>query len=159
MRQKGWSTIRNKGIVLLAIIFVFVLFLALAFFFIKPSPSEQAKSTVESFYDYEQQGDFAQSWQLFHSDMKNKFTKGHYIQDRAHVFLNHFGVNTFFYSVGKPEKIENWQMEKDATTLEEVYQMDVVMTFKGKYGHFDITQPVFAAKEQNEWKILWDYKK
>ncbi|SFE53829.1 hypothetical protein SAMN05192532_102222 [Alteribacillus iranensis] len=130
-----------------------------AFFSLVRSPSEQAKNTVASFYDYEQEGDFAQSWDLFHSDMKNKFTKGHYIQDRAHVFMNHFDVSTFSYEIGEPEKLKEWQMEKNSTPLEEVYQVNVIQTFKGKYGNFDISQDVFAVKEDDEWTILWDYKK
>ncbi|WP_102776564.1 hypothetical protein [Alteribacillus bidgolensis] len=46
------------------------------FFTFSRSPWEEAKETVELFYEYEQQGDFAQSWELFHPDMKDKFSKG-----------------------------------------------------------------------------------
>ncbi|WP_233269424.1 hypothetical protein [Alteribacillus sp. YIM 98480] len=129
------------------------------FFTFSRSPSEQAKETVEEFYKHEQQGDFAQSWELFHSDMKDKFSKGHYIQDRAHVFMNHFDVTTFSFTLDKPEKIKNWQMNKDSSKLEEVYQVNVIQTFKGKYGNFDISQEVYVVQEDEEWKIVWDYNK
>ncbi|MFB4163917.1 hypothetical protein ACE1TI_08745 [Alteribacillus sp. JSM 102045] len=114
---------------------------------------------MELFYEYEQQGDFAQSWELFHTDMKDKFSKGHYIQDRAHVFMNHFDVTTFAYTVGETEEMENWQMDKDTSELNDVYKVNVIQTFKGKYGHFDISQDVYVSKENDEWKVLWDYNK
>ncbi len=91
--------------------------------------------------------------------MKEKFSKGHYIQDRAHVFMNHFDVTTFSFTLDKPEKIKNWQMNKDSSKLEEVYQVNVIQTFKGKYGNFDISQEVYVAQEDEEWKVLWDYNK
>ena len=60
-----------------------------AFKFLFSSSDKQAQEIAEEFYSYyEQEGEFSSSWELFHSSMKQKFTKGHYIQDRAHVFMN-----------------------------------------------------------------------
>ncbi|CDQ19190.1 hypothetical protein [Halobacillus karajensis] len=91
--------------------------------------------------------------------MKEKFTKGHYIQDRAHVFMNHFGVDTFEFSIGNVSKLDQWTMEKGAKSLEGVYHTKVVQTYKGKYGHFQLHQDVYVTEEKGEWRILWDYNK
>ena len=123
------------------------------------SPGKNAKSVVDQFYQYEQEGDFSNSWELFHSSMKKKFTKGNYIQDRAHVFVNHFGVKTFSYTLGKPEKLKSWRMEKTAPVLKNVYKVLVKQTYKGRYGRFDLEQEIYLAKENGDWKIMWDYNK
>ncbi|MDR7002827.1 hypothetical protein [Neobacillus niacini] len=67
------------------------------------SEDNQIKGVVEEFYGYEQDSDFASSWRLFHSVMKQKFNKSDYIQTRAHVFMNDFGVETFGIMQGKCE--------------------------------------------------------
>lgn len=156
MKKKGrrFQTISLLHI-LAAIASLILLMIFLKFVF--SSAEQEAKNTVDAFYQYEQQGEFSSSWELFHSDMKKKFTKGHYIQDRAHVFMNHFGVETFTYSLGKPEKLKTWKMSNEESVMKSVYQMTVTQTFKGKYGNFDIEQKVFVVKEKGDWKIMWDY--
>jgi hypothetical protein len=134
---------------------------AALFFLIRlvlPSAEKRAVSTVDEFYTYEQKGDFSASWELFHPDMKKKFDKGPYIQDRAHVFLNHFGVNTFSYELGKAEKLEGWRMADGGKAFPKVYKVTVTQTYKGKYGNFELVQDVFAAEMEDGWRILWDYK-
>lgn len=145
-RLKGWLF----G-VLLAAGMLFIL--RWAFF----SSGGKAEDVVDEFYQYEAKGDFSKSWTLFHSAMKEKFRKGDYIQDRAHVFMNHFGVETFTYSIGKPEKLDKWKMSKTGPDLMEVYKVPVTQTYKGKYGNFNLQQEVFVVKEKDEWRILWDY--
>ncbi|SFJ46184.1 hypothetical protein SAMN04487936_102264 [Halobacillus dabanensis] len=145
-------------------IFLLFLFLALVAaiaitFFILTRPSHQASNTVEQFYGYEQQGKFSDSWELFHPQMREKFSKGHYIQDRAHVFMNHFGVETFEFTIGDIKKIDQWKMEKGAKPLTNVYHTVVIQTFKGKYGQFRLHQDLYVVKEKEEWRILWDYNK
>lgn len=123
------------------------------------SGDRQAKDVVRQFYTYEQEGDFTDSWELFHSQMKARFPKGAYIQDRAHVFMNHFGVETFSFSMSGAEKLDSWSIEKGAKPLKNVYKITVIQTYKGKYGNFDLQQDVFAVKEKREWKILWSYQR
>jgi hypothetical protein len=142
-------------ILLIASIVTLVLFISRAFF----SPATQAKGVVEQFYQYEADGDFSNSWSLFHPSMKEKFSKGNYIQDRAHVFMNHFGVETFTYTVGKPEEVKKWKMSNTGPALKNVYKVIVMQTFKGKYGNFDIEQEVFVVQEKGEWRVMWDYNK
>ena len=121
------------------------------------TPEKQAASVIEEFYMYEQEGEFSSSWNLFHPTMKERFGKGAYIQDRAHVFMNHFGVETFAFSMGEPEHIKEWKMSKTGPAMKSVYKIIVTQTYKGKYGNFDLEQEVFAVKEKEEWKIVWDY--
>ncbi|WP_235846915.1 hypothetical protein [Neobacillus soli] len=142
------------GILLIAGILTVFLLMRWVFF----SPGNEAKEVVDEFYGYEAGGDFSKSWGLFHSSMKEKFNKGNYIQDRAHVFMNHFGVESFTYTIDKPENLETWKMSKTGPALKDVYKVLVTQTFKGKYGNFDLKQEVFVAEEKGEWRIIWDYQ-
>ncbi|MBM7570339.1 hypothetical protein [Aquibacillus albus] len=140
--------------------FIFVLVIGLtSCIFVQLSPKHQAKETIDLFYSFEQEGRFNDSWELFHSQMKDRFGKGHYIQDRAHVFMNHFGVSTFTYELSGADKVNNWKMEEESKVMDTAYKVIVTQTFKGKYGNFSIVQDVYATKEDGDWKILWNYKK
>lgn len=135
-----------------------VVFLMVIFWML-PNADGKAQEAVATFYSLEQEGNFSESWEMFHPFMRDRFSKGHYIQDRAHVFMNHFGVETFDYALGDAEEIENWKMTKDAKPIEVAYRVPVTVTYKGKYGNFDINQDVYAVEDEDEWKILWDYHK
>ncbi|KKB44104.1 hypothetical protein [Bacillus thermotolerans] len=124
---------------------------------IVPSPGEEAWATVNEFYQYEQEGNFSESWELFHPFMKEKFDKGHYLQDRAHVFMNHFGVETFEYSLDDPVELEIWKPAEDGPEFKIVYRVTVVQQYKGKYGNFSIEQDVFVVEEKDEWLVMWNY--
>ncbi|WP_049665070.1 hypothetical protein [Bacillus sp. FJAT-27231] len=121
------------------------------------SPSEQAQKVVDDFYRYEQEGNFSKSWEMFHPFIKEKFTKGHYVQERAQVFINHFGVESFSYTLGEPEELEKWRVSADGPELSFVYKVPVVQVYKGKYGNFSLHQDVFVVQEKENWFILWDY--
>ncbi|WP_245671221.1 hypothetical protein [Pseudobacillus wudalianchiensis] len=121
------------------------------------SPGEQAQQVVDEFYQYEQKANFSKSWEMFHPFIKEKFTKGHYVQDRAHVFMNHFGVESFSYTLGEPEELEKWQASAEGPELSFVYKVPVVQVYKGKYGNFSLQQDVFVVQEKEDWLILWDY--
>ena len=154
MRKKSALSKRLlSGILVLAGIFAVFLIIRTVFI----SSTSEAKDVVDEFYGYEQEGDFANSWGLFHSLMKKKFSKGNYIQDRAHVFMNHFGVETFSYMIGELEELKDWKMSKTGPSLKNVYKVPVTQTYKGKYGNFDLEQEVFVTEEKGKWRILWDY--
>ncbi|MYL69988.1 hypothetical protein GLW00_03955 [Halobacillus litoralis] len=149
---------RSPMIFIFVLIVVLILAVVLTIFFMT-RPGQRAESTIERFYVHEQQGKFSESWELFHSQMKEKFTKGAYIQDRAHVFMNHFGVESFEFVIGDLKKLDQWTMEKGSKPLSPVYQTTVIQTYKGKYGLFRLHQDIYVAEEKGEWKILWDYHK
>ena len=140
---------------------ILVICAVIAFLFIGKifisSPGRQANAVVKSFYTYEQEGNFHASWSLFHSLMQERFEKGPYMQDRAHVFMNHFGVDSFTFDVSKPEKLEDWQISNDADPLGLTYRMTVSQFYESKYGNFTIYQQVFVVMEEGEWRVLWDY--
>lgn len=146
-------TVRYRAL-LLILLFILLIWGILQLF---SSSSHEAKLVVQEFYDYEKDGDFSDSWSLFHPLMQERFSKGNYIQDRAHVFMNHFGVTTFAYELGDVKKIKNWKVTKSSPPFKKAYQVNVIQTFKGKYGNFDIHQPVYVVEEKKKWKILWDY--
>jgi hypothetical protein len=147
----------NQLILFMIVICVLLVCVFVAIKALSSSPAEQAKDVVHEFYSYEQVADFASSWSLFHSSMKEKFTKSYYIQDRAHVFMNHFGVETFSYTVSDQSELKKWKMSKDSSPFSLAYVFTVVQTYKGKYGNFDIEQEVFVVKEKDQWRVLWDY--
>ncbi|WP_010094340.1 hypothetical protein [Ornithinibacillus scapharcae] len=153
---------RNKGSKLYILLFLSIILCLVIYFiysFILKSPSNQAEEAVEEFYSYEAKGAYAESWEMFHPFMKERFEKGDYLQDRPHVFLNHFGVNTFTFQIEDAEKIEGWQIEEDSETIEVVYKVTVSQRFEGRYGNFEIVQDVFTTDIDGEWTVLWDYKK
>jgi hypothetical protein len=154
MRKRSVSSKRLLGGILV-LAGIFAVFFIIRTVFI--SSTSEAKDVVDEFYEYEQDGDFANSWALFHSSMKKKFSKGNYIQDRAHVFMNHFGVETFSYTIGELEELKGWKMSKTGPSLKNVYKVPVTQTYKGKYGNFDLEQEVFVTEEKGKWRILWDY--
>lgn len=117
------------------------------------------EDTVRQFYEFEQSGDFGDSWQLLHPLMQERFDRAAYVQDRAHVFIGHFGAETFSFDIREEKKRKNWKMVKDGKTFETVYEFQVEKNYHGKYGHFLFVQYVYVVRVNKEWRILWDYKK
>ncbi|TFB19220.1 hypothetical protein E3U55_10910 [Filobacillus milosensis] len=155
MRRRG----NAKGILILGGALAVIILLIISLFNGRKSPEEQAAEAVHQFYTYEQDGTFSESWEMFHPLMQQKFDKGYYIQDRAHVFMNHFGVTTYSYTLSEPTKVTNWAMEDGAEPLEQAIKFAIYKTYKGKYGNFTIVQDVYATELQGKWRILWDYNK
>ncbi|MGN8647466.1 hypothetical protein ACTNEO_15875 [Gracilibacillus sp. HCP3S3_G5_1] len=159
MKFRRYNLYKNQKLVLSAgLIFVLVLVIALSsmiwYFF---STERQVERVAFRFYEYEQNGDFSNSWEMFHSSMKQKFDKNDYIQDRAHVFFEHFGVNTFDFRLSDPTKIKNYQIDAELTNTQTVYRLIATYIYDSKYGFLEINQPVILAEEDNEWRILWEY--
>lgn len=149
---------KNKGqpVIFLGLIIAIILliFLIRAVFF---SPKHQAEKAVEEFYSYEQEGNFTDSWELFHPYMKERWDKSTYINDRAHVFMGHFGAETFDFSIEYIDEASGWKMSKDKKPFKTAYKFQVVQMYKGKYGTFNFVQEVYVVQNKGEWGILWDY--
>jgi hypothetical protein len=126
-------------------------------FFAVFSSQSQPESVVSEFYQYEQQGDFGSAWELFHSSMKKRFTKNGYVTERSHIYMSHYRVTTFDFTVSNAEKIKNWKMTKDGPTIKEVYKVEVQQKFLSKFGTFTIQRDVYVIKEKDEWKIAWAF--
>lgn len=153
MRRKK-KNFKLSFVVILSICSILVLLGFIHYLF---SPSYQTKKVVESFYTYEQDGHFADSWELLHPYMKGRWSKSQFMTDRYHVFVGHFGTDTFQFTVGKGSEIKDWKMAEDVEPFEVVYKFKVVQTYKGKYGKFSFLQEVYVNQDEEEWKILWDY--
>lgn len=153
MRRK-----RQRRLMLLILVPVFVLlgFLTNIFFHVF-SAGYQTEKLVNTFYTLEQDGDFSDSWELLHPYMKDKWKKGAFIQDRAHVFINHFGAETFQFTVIEGDRIDEWSMSQNLPPVDTAYQFTVTQTYEGKYGKFSFIQEVYVAEDNGEWRILWDY--
>lgn len=118
--------------------------------------STSAEEVVNEFYTYEQEGDFGSSWQLFHPVMHERFPKNAYVTERSHIYMSHYGITTFSFKILKQEKINTW---KSADKIfNDVEKFQVKQTFKSKFGVFSVVQHVYAVKEKDEWKLLWEFK-
>ena len=121
------------------------------------SPSYKSKKVVEAFYMHEQVGDFADSWELLHPLMKERWSKSQFMTDRLHVFVGHFGTETFQFTINEDSKIQGWTMTEEAQPFDVAYKFIVIQTYEGKYGKFGFLQEVYVAEDKGEWRILWDY--
>lgn len=149
---------RNKFLlfVIISICSLLVLISSINYLF---SPSYKSKKVVEAFYTHEQSGDFSDSWELLHPFMKDRWTKTQFMTDRLHVFVGHFGTETFQFSIEEGDKIKGWKMDEELQPFDVAYKFTVIQTYKGKYGKFSFLQEVYVAKDEgeSEWRILWDY--
>lgn len=146
----------HPGILLLLLLIAgtFIFMLARLLF---SSPSSEAKSVVEQFYAFEQDANFSASWGLFHPYMKEKFTKAAYIQDRTHVFMGHFGAETFSYEISEAEHIEGWRAAKGEKSFKSAYKFEVTQMYTGKYGKFSFIQEVYVVEQKKKLVILWNF--
>ncbi|KFL16743.1 hypothetical protein GT94_17360 [Geobacillus stearothermophilus] len=151
-RQKTIRTKTGVAVLTAAAVLVAILTLFLS------NERNEAKEIVDTFYRYEQAGDFGSSWELFHPLMKKKFPKDVYIQRRAHVFMQDFGVETFDYRIDEVENLSSWSMSDENKPLHDVYRVRVIQTFHSVFGVFEIHQDVFVATEKGEKSILFPYR-
>lgn len=152
MRKNRHKAARRLSVLLLAGTIIFI-----AGRLLFNSPVSEAKSVVNQFYAYEQDANFSASWNLFHPYMKEKQSKAVYIQDRSHVFIGHFGAETFSYEIGEAEKLKEWQAAKGEKPFEYAYKFEVIQRYRGKYGRFSFLQEVYVVEQNKEWVILWNF--
>ena len=48
-------------------------------------------------------------------------------------------------------------MNEGVGQIDVAYKFTVMQTYKGKYGKFSFLQEVYVAKDEESWRILWDY--
>lgn len=117
-----------------------------------------AAALVEQFYKDEQAGDYGSAWELFHPLMQEHFKKAEYIQKRAHITMQDFGVKSFEFSLGVPKLLAGWKMSAEAAELQGVYEIVVTQKFHSPYGNFEIIQPCYVAQTTGKWRLLWSYQ-
>lgn len=122
------------------------------------SDVRQLKKTVQQFYSYEQTGDYGSAWELFHPQMKDIYTKDYYIQLRAHIFMQQLNATQTRLTLGKPEKLGEWQLSEGAQPLSHVYRLSAEQRFLSSFGLLTMRQDVFAVKEADSWLLLWSFR-
>ncbi|MDX8343164.1 hypothetical protein [Rossellomorea sp. YZS02] len=120
--------------------------------------SNNPEQVMKDFYDFEKMGDFGSSWDLFHSEMKKKFSKSTYIQTKNHVFMGHMGVDTFKVEIEEITDQKEFKFSKDGPTFKNVKKGKVAMKYDSQFGKLTIYQTCYTVQEEGEWKILWDYQ-
>ncbi|MDO7907191.1 hypothetical protein Q5741_12300 [Paenibacillus sp. JX-17] len=123
------------------------------------SEVREAAETAEQFYKYEQTGDFGSSWDLFSAAMKERFDKQNYIQSRAHVFMQHFNVKSFKFSLTEPKLEYDVKLVDNGPVLEKAYKMVVTQVYETQFGNFSIVQPCYVSLELGQWKLSWIFTK
>ncbi|WP_347548617.1 hypothetical protein ABFG93_13875 [Pseudalkalibacillus hwajinpoensis] len=127
-------------------------------FWILQQPKSQASATVNEFYSLEQSGDFKKSWELFHTEMKNRFSDEQYSQLRSQLITQDIGSTSYTFEVGKVKTKKNWRSGVSDIMIKKVFVMEVTQKFQNQFGNFSLVQEVFVAKEDGEYRVLWDYK-
>ena len=130
---------------------------ALFVFIGKNHEPESPEEVIEQFYDFEKAGDFGNAWELFHPEMKKKFSKSSYIQTKNHVFMGHMGVDEFKVEVGKIEKVKKFTFNNEGLTFKNIRKAKVDMYFESQFGELVISQTCYVALEKREWRVLWNY--
>jgi hypothetical protein len=149
---------RSTSKVPILIVFAAVIVLVIAIIRIFSGLGESdPKDVVEAFYQYEQDGDFGSAWELFHPVMQERFSKNAYVTERSHIYMSHYGVQTFSFELGDEEEVQNWKMSKDAKKFPEANRIKVKQTFKSKFGTFTVIQDIYVVKVKDEWKVVWEF--
>jgi predicted small secreted protein len=148
---------RRRKIIKIIIICTCILAAVLLSIRLITSPAQKAESLVNEFYTFEQKGNYSDSWKLLHPFMKEKFSKNAFIQDRAHVFIGHFGAETFSYEIKDSKKVEDWKPAKGEKPFNYAHKFIVTQVYHGKYGKFSFSQEVYVVKYKKGYVILWDY--
>ncbi|MBN8193967.1 hypothetical protein JI667_17595 [Bacillus sp. NTK074B] len=151
MRRKSpFPLIVGVGIAVIAIVALFMLLGTTQ----EPDTPEEV---IDEFYRYEKDGDFGNAWELFHSEMKNKFPKASYIQTKNHVFMGHMGVDEFEVDIGSIEKEKEFTFNHEGLQFDDVRKAEVDLFFDSEFGELTITQTCYVAMEEGEWRVLWNY--
>ncbi|GGE37493.1 hypothetical protein GCM10011391_15480 [Pullulanibacillus camelliae] len=147
---------RKRALILSLIVFCLLL-ACIGYIFYKHMPRQQAVQEVKTFYDSEQDGDYAKAWESLHPLMHKKFSQRQYIQARSQLFIEALGAKTFTYKITEVDHLNHWKMAKDAPHLKNVYRITVQQHFKGIFGQTLIEKEIFAVKTKENYKLLWDY--
>lgn len=127
-----------------------------------PTSVEQSWTPQEvaaQFYKYEKSGDFGSSWELFHSQMKEKFSKNDYIQRRAHTFMEGFGVETFDFQIGDATVESAWKMSAPSPVMTDVTRIPVTLLYHSEFGDLKIQQDIYLVKEDEQYRVLWSFSR
>ncbi|MGC5775707.1 hypothetical protein [Paenibacillus pabuli] len=159
LRRKNRNALFKKiGFIAIVVLLLWLIGRTIPYLFRAEAPDEAA-AIVEEFYNYEQAGDFGSSWELFHPLMKERFPKSVYLQSRAHIFMQHFGVETFDFEMEKPEREFDVTVIDGVKPFPEAYRIGITQQYTGTFGQFKIVQTCYVVQDGEEWTLLWYYPK
>lgn len=154
-RRKGrWSITPPQLIIILMVTLSFVLFY---YNVLWSTDGYQARKSVVQFYEFEQNGNYGSAWELFHSNMHEKFSKEVYIQKRAEVFMQQLGASTFEFEVNKSKNVGTWGMSAASPALSNVQRVHVTQHMLTVFGELELDQEIFVVEENDEWRLLFSY--
>lgn len=157
LRRRNRNALLKKiGFIAIILILLWLIGRTIPYLFRADTPDEAA-AVAEEFYKYEQTGDFGSSWELFHPLMKERFPKSAYVQNRAHIFMQHFGVETFELEMEQPEREFDVTVVDGVKPFSEAYRIRVTQKYSGTFGQFDIVQTCYLVEDGDEWTLLWYY--
>lgn len=145
---------RKRTTLPFTVVMMILLFVTTMTLFIMERPEIRV---VKQFYEYEQEQEFWHSYELFHPHMQELFSRNNYIDQRGHIFVDHFDVDSYELEVGSSRKINEWHMSDAHEPLTNVYEVPVTKTYQSRFGEFSILQNVYAVKETDGWRVLWNY--
>ncbi|PYE48440.1 hypothetical protein HUB98_23245 [Paenibacillus barcinonensis] len=157
LRRRNRNVLLQKiGFILFALLLLWLMVRSVPALFRADAPTDAA-AVAEQFYKYEQMGDFGSSWELFHPLMKERFPKSAYVQNRAHIFMQHFGVKTFELEMEPPEREFDVEIIQGVKPFPEAYRIKVTQTYSGTFGQFDLVQTCYLVEDGKQWTLLWYY--
>ncbi len=155
-RRNRNALFKKSGLILFVVLLLWLIIRSVPALFRADAPAEAA-AVAEEFYKYEQTGDFGSSWELFHPLMKERFPKSAYVQNRAHIFMQHFGVQTFELEMEPPEREFDVEIVQGVKPFPEAYKIKVIQTYSGTFGKFDLVQICYLVQDGKQWTLLWYY--
>ncbi|MDQ0722175.1 hypothetical protein ABGV43_27550 [Paenibacillus amylolyticus] len=157
LRRRNRNALLKKiGFITIIVLLLWLIARTIPYLF-QADTTDEAAAVAEEFYKYEQTGDFGSSWELFHPLMKERFPKSAYVQNRAHIFMQHFGVETFELEMEKPEREFDVTVIDGVKPFSEAYRIRVTQKYSGTFGQFDIVQTCYLVEDGDEWTLLWYY--
>jgi hypothetical protein len=145
----------------LPLLIIMIVIIVLVIMMIRVLPGfgeEDPVEIVEAFYQYEQEGDFGSAWELFHPMMQERFSKNGYVTERSHIYMSHYGVETFSFKLSEAEEVQNWKMAEDEEKIPTAFRIEVQQTFNSKFGTFTVVQEVYVVKVEEVWVIVWEFE-
>lgn len=155
-RRNRNALLKKSGLILFVLLLLWLIIRSVPALFRADAPTEAA-TVAEAFYKFEQTGDFGSSWELFHPIMKERFPKSAYVQNRAHIFMQHFGVQTFKLEMAQPEREFDVPIIQGVKPFSEAYKIKVTQTYSGTFGQFDLVQNCYLVQDGKQWTLLWHY--
>lgn len=117
---------------------------------------ETPAALVESFLALEQRGDYGSAWEKLHPEIRQRWPKEAYIQQRAKMFMDVLGAQPFVYETGEAQTLADWASPLSGTTYADVVLVPTKLTFTSSFGTMSLLQNYYVVRNDGQLHILWD---